>query len=54
MVSDYGGVYYNMALQPLVVNVDIAMVSDAGSPFEIDESPAEDNVFQLDRVRHPD
>ena len=46
-----GGVYDNMGLESLIDNVDIAMVSDAGAPFEIDETPAEDNLFQLGRVR---
>jgi NTE family protein len=46
-----GGVYDNMGLESLIDNVDIAMVSDAGAPFAIEESPAEDNVFQLGRVR---
>ncbi len=46
-----GGVYDNMGLESLVDNVDIVMVSDAGAPFKIDEKPAEDNVFQLGRVR---
>lgn len=46
-----GGVYDNMGLESLVDNVDIAMVSDAGAPFGIDETPAEDHIFQLDRVR---
>ncbi|MBK7548688.1 MAG: patatin-like phospholipase family protein [Rhodoferax sp.] len=46
-----GGVYDNMGLESLVGKVDIAMVSDAGAPFEVDETPAEDNLFQLGRVR---
>ena len=32
-------------------NVDLVLVSDAGAPFEIEESPWEDNVLQLGRVR---
>ncbi len=46
-----GGVYDNMGLESLVDNVDIVLVSDAGAPFEIDESPFEDNLLQLGRVR---
>lgn len=46
-----GGIYDNMGLESLIDNVDIAMVIDAGTQFEIDESPAEDDIFQLDRVR---
>jgi NTE family protein len=46
-----GGVYDNMGLESLVDNVDIVLVSDAGAPFEIDENPFEDNLFQLGRVR---
>jgi NTE family protein len=46
-----GGVYDNMGLESLVDNVDIILVSDAGAPFEIDESPFEDNLLQLGRVR---
>lgn len=46
-----GGVYDNMGLESLIDNVDIALVSDAGAPFEIDETPAEDHLFQLGRVR---
>lgn len=46
-----GGVYDNMGLESLIDNVDIALVSDAGAPFEIDETPAEDDIFQLGRVR---
>ncbi len=46
-----GGVYDNMGLESLIDNVDIVLVSDAGAPFEIDEKPAEDDVFQLGRVR---
>ncbi len=34
-----GGVYDNMGLESLVGNVDIVLVSDAGAPFEIDETP---------------
>ena len=46
-----GGVYDNMGLESLIDNVDIALVSDAGAPFEVEEAPAEDNIFQLGRVR---
>jgi NTE family protein len=46
-----GGVYDNMGLESLVSNVDIALVSDAGAPFEIEEKPAQDKLFQLGRVR---
>jgi len=46
-----GGVYDNMGLESLVDNVDIVLVSDAGAPFEIDESPFEDDLLQLGRVR---
>ena len=46
-----GGVYDNMGLETLVDNVDIVLVSDAGAPFSIEESPAEDKVFLLGRVR---
>lgn len=46
-----GGVYDNLGLESLVDNVDIVLVSDAGAPFEIDESPFEDYLLQLGRVR---
>lgn len=46
-----GGVYDNMGLESLVDNVDIALVSDAGAPFKVDETPFEDNLLQLGRVR---
>jgi NTE family protein len=46
-----GGVYDNMGLEALLDNVDIILVSDAGAPFEIDESPFEDDLLQLGRVR---
>ena len=46
-----GGVYDNMGLESLINNVDIVLVSDAGAPFEIKERPAEDEIFQLGRVR---
>lgn len=46
-----GGVYDNMGLESLVDNVDIVLVSDAGAPFAIDETPFEDNLLQLGRVR---
>jgi NTE family protein len=46
-----GGVYDNMGLEALIDNVDIILVSDAGAPFKIDESPFEDDLLQLGRVR---
>lgn len=45
-----GGIYDNMGLESLIDNVDIALVSDAGAPFEVEENPAEDDIFQLGRV----
>ena len=46
-----GGIYDNMGLEALLDNVDIVLVSDAGAPFAIDESPFEDDLLQLGRVR---
>lgn len=46
-----GGVYDNMGLESIMGHVDIALVSDAGAPFEVEERPAEDDIFQLGRVR---
>lgn len=46
-----GGVYDNMGLQALIDDADIILVSDAGAPFKIDESPFEDDLLQLRRVR---
>ena len=46
-----GGIYDNMGLETLVDNVDIVLVSDAGSSFEFEDDPAEDPVRQLGRVR---
>lgn len=46
-----GGIYDNMGLESLIDNVDISLVSDAGAPFEVQESPGEDPVRQLARVR---
>ena len=46
-----GGVYDNMGLEALVDHVDMTLVSDAGAPFGVEEKPAEDNIFQLGRVR---
>lgn len=46
-----GGVYDNMGLEALLDTADIVLVSDAGAPFEIDESPFEDDLLQLGRVR---
>ena len=46
-----GGIYDNMGLETLVDNVDVVLVSDAGSSFEFEEDPAEDPVRQLGRVR---
>ena len=47
-----GGIYDNMGLQALVGDtadrVDIALVSDAGAPFELQAEPAGDPVRQLD------
>jgi NTE family protein len=40
-----------MGLESLVDNVDIVLVSDAGARMEIEESPNEDYLRQLDRVR---
>ncbi|MCV2218665.1 patatin-like phospholipase family protein [Thauera sp. Sel9] len=46
-----GGIYDNMGLEALLEGLDIVLVSDAGAPFEIDESPFEDDLLQLGRVR---
>ena len=46
-----GGIYDNMGLETLVGNVDVILVSDAGAPFEIEESPRGDYFSQLGRVR---
>ncbi len=46
-----GGVYDNMGVEALLEAVDVILVSDAGAPFEIDESPFEDDLLQLGRVR---
>lgn len=46
-----GGVYDNMGLEALLKGMDIILVSDAGAPFKIDESPFEDDLLQLGRVR---
>lgn len=46
-----GGIYDNMGLESLIDNVDVAMISDAGAPFVIDENPAEDHLFQMSRVQ---
>lgn len=46
-----GGVYDNMGLEGLLRSVDVLLVSDAGAPFGIDESPFEDDLLQLGRVR---
>jgi NTE family protein len=46
-----GGIYDNMGLESLVDNVDMVLVSDAGAPFEVQESPWTDNLLQLGRVR---
>ena len=46
-----GGLYDNMGLETLVDNVDIVLVSDAGSHFEVEDDPHEDPVRQLGRVR---
>ncbi len=44
-----GGIYDNMGLESL--NEDIKLVSDAGAPFGIEESPRGDYFSQLGRVR---
>lgn len=46
-----GGIYDNMGLESLASKVDMVLVSDAGAPFDIDETPPEDEIFQLGRVR---
>ena len=46
-----GGIYDNMGLEALLDKVDIVLVSDAGAPFAIDETPFEDDLLQLGRVR---
>ena len=46
-----GGICDNMGLETLVDNVDIALVSDAGSKFEFEEDPGEDPLRQFGRVR---
>lgn len=61
-----GGVYDNMGLEALVGRhdgngaaleagdankVDIVLASDAGAPFEVEDSPHEDKLRQLGRVR---
>lgn len=44
-----GGIYDNMGLESL--NEDIRLVSDAGAPFDVEESPRGDYFSQLSRVR---
>jgi NTE family protein len=44
-----GGIYDNMGLESL--SEDIMLVSDAGAPFELEESPKTDYFSQLGRVR---
>ena len=44
-----GGIYDNMGLESL--NEDIRLISDAGAPFGVDESPRGDYFSQLGRVR---
>lgn len=46
-----GGIHDNMGLEALLDKVDVVLVSDAGAPLEIDESPFEDDLLQLGRVR---
>lgn len=46
-----GGIYDNLGLESLINHVDIAMVSDAGAPFVVDENPAEDHLLQMGRVQ---
>jgi NTE family protein len=45
-----GGIYDNMGLESLIDNCDIALVSDAGAPFTIEEEPHENGPLQLSRV----
>jgi NTE family protein len=49
MVLADGGIYDNMGLESL--NEDVKLVSDAGAPFTIEESPKSDYFSQLGRVR---
>lgn len=44
-----GGIYDNMGMESL--NESVKLVSDAGAPFSIDESPRDDYFSQLGRVR---
>ncbi|WP_291991498.1 patatin-like phospholipase family protein [Candidatus Accumulibacter sp. ACC003] len=46
-----GSIHDNMGVEALLDTVDIVLVSDGGAPFEIDESPFEDDLLQLVRVR---
>lgn len=46
-----GGIYDNMGLESLVGKVDIALVSDAGAPFGIEQKQRGDYFSQLSRVR---
>lgn len=45
-----GGVYDNMGVNPLLLernNLDYAIISDGGKPFEIDENPTESGLIVL-------
>lgn len=46
-----GGIYDNMGLESLQGHVDIALVSDAGAPFDLETSPRGNYYSQLGRVR---
>ena len=46
-----GGIYDNMGLESLIGKVDIALVSDAGAPFSIEQKQRSDYFSQLGRVR---
>ncbi|NMQ29363.1 patatin-like phospholipase family protein [Candidatus Accumulibacter phosphatis] len=46
-----GRISDNMGVEALLDKLDFVLVSDAGAPFEIDESPFEDDLLQLGRVR---
>lgn len=45
-----GGVYDNMGLETIVGKVDLVLVSDAGTPFEVELEPSE-TPLQMGRVR---
>jgi NTE family protein len=46
-----GGIYDNMGLESLIGKVDIALVSDAGAPFAMEQKQRGDYFSQLSRVR---